>query len=307
MPDICLPNLVDYPKLAALGKIFNEHYRFTRSIVDRGFSTFGPKWAMEFEELLQRLFPSESSLVHAAKGYAAFVMSSMRLQMEFERSGNYQAKSFVEAAESVYFNESRMMNEYLPGLQLSHYLWPHHYRQLKFFDLAFAEPMRLAGAKDFIEVGIGTGLYSQRLLRNLPETVGVGFDISRWSKDFSELHLQAFDVQNRYQIKLKDIATEKLETPADWLVCVEVLEHLEDPVSFLTVLRKVLNVGGSGFITAAINAAHEDHIYLYSSAQTVAEQLTRCGFTIEQYFVAAAYVPPKAGVPVPEAAAFVVH
>lgn len=307
MKDACLPNLAAYPKLFALGNIFNKHHRFTRSIVNRGFFTFGAPWATEFEELLQYLFPSEASLVHAANGYSAFVMNSMRLQAEFEKNGDYQLKSFAEAAETVYFNEAKMMNEYLPGLLLSHYLWPHHYRQLRFFDLAFVEPMQLAGAKHFIEVGIGTGLYSQRLLRNNPETGGTGFDISTWSKTFSEIHLQAFGILDRYQIKLKDIALEKTETPSDWLICVEVLEHLEDPISFLTVLRNALKTGGSAFITAAINAAHEDHIYLYSSAQAVAEQLIKCDFSIEQYLVTTAYVPPKTGVLVPETAAFVVH
>ena len=75
--------LADYPRLSALGDIFNEQHRFTRSIVEQGFSTFGSAWAAEFEALLQCLLPGESSLAHAAKGYAAFVMSSMRLQAEF--------------------------------------------------------------------------------------------------------------------------------------------------------------------------------------------------------------------------------
>jgi hypothetical protein len=307
MTNASLPSLLPYPKLFELRKIFKDQHRFTRSIVDSGLTTFGARWAAEFEELLQRLFPTESSLVLAARGYATFAMNSMRLQAEFERSGVYRDKSFAEAATALYFNEDRMMHEYLPGLQLSHYLWPHHYRQLKYFDQAFAEPMRLAAAKEFIEVGIGTGLYSQRLLRQVPDSEGIGFDISASSKAFAEFQMNAFGVQSRYQIKLTDFAGERLNTPTEWLVCVEVLEHLDDPLSFLAVLRKALKMGGSGFITTAINAAHEDHIYLYRSAQAVADQILGAGFTIEQYFLATAYAPPNVGVQVPEAVAFVVH
>ncbi|MGE3853037.1 MAG: hypothetical protein AB7K09_14940, partial [Planctomycetota bacterium] len=90
------------------------------------------------------------------------------------------------------------------------------------------------------------------------------------------------------------------------LVCVEVLEHLEQPVAFLKVLRASLAPGGKAFITAALNAAHTDHIYLYRNREEVWEHLRAAGFTLEQSFVAAAYAPPGPDVPVPLAAAFVV-
>jgi len=297
----------NYPCLGALDSVFRERYRFSRDVVDRGFSLFGDAWASEFEELLRRLFPGNERLYSAAKGYSAFAMSSMRLQAEFEKTGNYRSKSFAEAADAVYFNEDRMMNEYLPGLQLSHYLWPHHFRQLKFFDAAFVEPMRVAGATDFVEIGVGTGVYSQRLLRSLPLLNGRGFDISAWSKAFAEMHIGAYGLNSRYAVTLQDIVAEPLNGNVEWLVCVEVLEHLEDPLAFLRALRKALAPGGKAFITAAINAAHDDHICLYRGAGEVARHVEQSGFAIEQSFVARAYIPNSPSVPVPEAVAFVVQ
>lgn len=297
----------NYPCLGALDSIFRADHRFSRDVVNRGIFLFGDPWASEFEELLGRLFPGDERLSSAAKGYSTFAMGSMRLQAEFERTRVYRAKSFAEAADTVYFNEERMMNEYLPGLLLSHYLWPHHFRQLKFFDTAFLEPMRVAGATNFVEVGVGTGVYSRRLLRSLPLVNGRGFDISAWSKAFAETHIGAYALNERYAISLRDVVVEPLDRAVEWLVCVEVLEHLEDPLVFLRALRTALAPRGKAFITAAINAAHDDHIHLYRSAGEVARHLEQSGFAIEQSFVAKAYTSVSQAVPVPEAVAFVVQ
>ena len=58
-----------------------------------------------------------------------------------------------------------------------------------------------------------------------------------------------------------------------------------------------------GFITAAVNAANEDHIYLYRSGNEVKNQIEKCGFKIiaKQYDLA---YEPKDNEPVPENAAF---
>ena len=114
-------------------------------------------------------------------------------------------------------------------------------------------------------------------------------------------------LQNRYQVQLRDITTEPMESKTDWLVCVEVLEHLDDPVSFLRGLRRNMASGGKAFITAALNAAHTDHIYLYRNGAEVMAHLTEAGFTMEQSFVANAYKPVATDIPVPAAAAFVVY
>jgi len=199
-----------------------------------------------------------------------------------------------------------MLEEYLPGLLLSHYLWPHHYRQLRFFETAFVERMRVAGATLFVEVGVGTGLYSGALLRSLPEAQGLGLDISPWSKAFCERQLSSQALADRYEVQLRDVTAASLAPKAEWLVCVEVLEHLDDPVAFLRALRANLAHGGSAFITAAVNAAHADHIYLYRDAGEVLAHLRQAGFSLEQGFVGAAYKPRVPGIPVPEVVAFVV-
>lgn len=295
-----------YPGLVQMAEILRAEHRFAAGIVDRGAALFGAQWADQFEPVLHALFPSEAALRAAVKGYATFAMHSMRLQAAFERERRYPAKTHEQAASEVYFNERHMMDEYLPGLLLSHFLWPHHYRQLQFFNSAFAQAMRVAGAASFMEVGVGTGLYSSLLLRQLPGVTGLGLDISPSSKRFTENQMRALGVGERYRVELRDVTAEPVAPRADWLVCVEVLEHLDDPLAFLRGLRRNMAPGARAFITAALNAAHADHIYLYRDAGEVLAQLLEAGFTLEQSFVGAAYKPSAPGVPVPLAAAFIV-
>ena len=116
----------------------------------------------------------------------------------------------------------------------------------------------------------------------------------------------ALGVSSRYHVELRDITSIPIRQRVDWLVCVEVLEHLDDPVAFLRGLRRNMAPGARAFITAALNAAHADHIYLYRNPNEVQAHLVDAGFTLEQFFLGAAYKPSSPGVPVPEAAAFIV-
>lgn len=293
------------PSLDQLRRLVRERHRFARDIVDRGANIFGRLWVDACEETLRCLFPSEGALELALKGYVAFALDAMRRQKAFEADPRYPHMTHKEASEEVYFNSDFMMNQYLPGLLLSHYLWPHHFRQLCFFESAFVDSMRNQNATAFAEVGIGTGLYSRIILQRLPGVHGRGFDISPSSKAFTENHLQAFGLAHRYEVELRDVVAHAI-VPVDYLVCVEVLEHLEDPLTFLQALRSGLKPGGKAFITAALDAPNADHIFLYRKPEDVLGQLVAAGFTLEQSWLGAAYKPSALGIPVPLAAAFVV-
>jgi 2-polyprenyl-3-methyl-5-hydroxy-6-metoxy-1,4-benzoquinol methylase len=299
-----LPTASGWPSLDDVRELFREHHRVAADIVDRAVALFGPAWAARFQRSLGLLFPTREALQAAVKGYGAFAMASMRQQARFERTREYAVKSYAEAAAEVYQNDDYMQAEYLPGLFLSHFLWPHHYRQIRFFETAFIEPLQTVDPKSFVEVGVGTGLYSRLALEALPGAAGTGFDVSPASKRFADRQMEAFGLSSRYRVELADIAE---SSGAEHLICVEVLEHLEDPVDFLRTLRRVLRPGGRAFITAALNAAHSDHIYLYRKPEAVEAQLLEAGFVTEQYFVGQAYASPKPGVPVPLSAAFVVY
>lgn len=293
------------PDLDRLEQAFRSVSPVFRNVVAKSRAELGPQWARILDESVRRLFPGEAELTAAVQGYSRFAMHVLRLQMRFEKERAYVAKSYAEALAEVYSNEAYMRSEYLPGLLLSHYLWPHHYRQRLFFENVFVAEMRRAGARSFYDVGVGTGFYSRLALVGIPGLQGVGYDISPSSKSFAEWHARSFGVADRFRVELRDVV-DNPPTPTDWLVSVEVLEHLEDPAHFLRGLRAILSEGGKAFVTTALNAPNADHIYLYRNAAEVCAQLDEAGFAVEQYFCALAGTPSCKGAPVAEVAAFVV-
>lgn len=293
------------PALDRLEARFRAASPVFRDAVARSRSALGEGWAASFEQALVRLLPDDESLVAAVSGYSRFALEVLRLQARFEKDGVYATKSYSDVSHEVYANDDYMSSCYLPGLLLSNYLWPHHYRQTRYFEEIFVGEMARRRAEHFYDVGTGTGLYSRLALVGAPRTVGVGIDISPSSKAFAERHVEAFGLSDRYSVVLRDVVADP-ERPVDWLICVEVLEHLEDPVEFLGALRAMLRHGGKAFIGTALNAANADHIYLYRTADEVKIQLEQAGFLVEQYFCAAAGPPRHPSVPVAEVAAFVV-
>ena len=277
-----------------------------QTVVSRAHQEFGDKWAAEFEEVLERMFDEHASLEAAIGGYADFAVDALRLQAVFEKTREYKAKTYEEAASEVYHNKEYMFGMYLPGILLSHFLWPHHYRQNAFFLNTFLPDMLRKNASFFADVGIGTGFYSRMILTGSPGIHGTGFDISPSSHDYTLGQVGNFGAKDRYNIELRDIIKDTPEGVTDWLVSVEVLEHLEQPLEFLRALRRMLRPDGKAFITAALNAPNADHIYLYRSPSEVNEQLEAAGFVVEQFHSSLAHAPRRPGLPVPEISAFIV-
>jgi len=238
---------------------------------------FGADWEREFNASVTALFGIDpESWSEAIDGYAEFCTDALRSQIYFERKREYKASSYAEVAEACYHNQDFMLRCYLPGMFLSHFIWPHHHRMLRYFRglKSYLEPVRT-----FSEVGTGCGMYSKEPLELLPEARGVGYDISEHSLSFTERVVNAFGFGDRYRTEVRDIVENTPEN-ADLVVCQEVLEHLEDPAEFVCSLFNMTKPGGLAYISAAINAGHVDHIYLYRSPDEVSHHLTAAGFEI---------------------------
>ncbi|MET0518445.1 MAG: class I SAM-dependent methyltransferase [Burkholderiaceae bacterium] len=291
--------------IAKLLSMMEISARFARDSVHRAAAEFGPGWQADFAAMLSHFYASDAALADAVKGYGAFVMDSMRRQKRFERELSYPAKTYAEAAAEVYYNDDYLRRQYLPGLLLSHYLWTHHYQQIEYFKGFFLPWLQRQQVGEFAEVGVGTGIYSRLALQQLPQLRGVGFDISPLSLQFTAGHVESFGFAPRYATRQQNILERGDEPRYRALICVEVLEHLEEPVEFLRGLKAMTAPDGRLFVTAALNAAHADHIYLYSRPEQVLAQVDAAGLHLEHCFFANAYAPAAADLPVPSALAMV--
>jgi 2-polyprenyl-3-methyl-5-hydroxy-6-metoxy-1,4-benzoquinol methylase len=241
----------------------------------------------------------------AVKGYVRFALDATRLQKRFEKELRYASKTYAEAAAAVYHNEEYMSTLYLPGILLSNYLWPHHYSQLCYFHNRFAPLALDFPDKRFADVGVGTGFYSCQMLGVSEEIRGDAFDISDYSICHSKHMVDAFGFSGRWVCHKRNVIESPPEQTWPLLISVEVLEHLENPVVYLKRLRDMLQQGGKAFITAAVTAPNEDHIYLYNNASEVEAELVEAGFSILDFQEDIAYESKK-GEPVPRLVAFIV-
>lgn len=258
-----------------------ENYPTFSNAWESARDTNGDVWEREFSERAGRLFGFTSNNLwqDAIAGYAEFCTDALRAQVFFERFGRYPATDYLEVTKSCYLDEDYMNRRYLPGQYLSHYIWPHHYKMMKRFSEvllnAINEPINL-----FCEVGVGCGMYSLQTLLKRQESKGLGFDISPHSISFTQRVINAHALNTRYDAHIDDAFSRRDEFSADLVISQEVLEHLPNPDEFIEQLRGIVRPRGWGYITAAINAAHTDHIYLYRSPEEVARQLTRAGWEI---------------------------
>lgn len=242
----------------------------------RAREEFGEDWEREFSDAILRLFGGdEAAWQEAVDGYATFCTDALRSQIFFERNGRYKASSYAEVAAACYHNPDFMFRAYLPGMLLSHFVWPHHHRMLCWF----REQMGTIDVGTFSEVGTGCGMYSADALRIFPQARGTGYDISPHALEFTARIIGAFGRGDRYETRVQDIIAMP-PAPSDLVICQEVLEHLEDPAGFCRALFAMTKPGGHAYITAAINAGHVDHIFLYRSVDEVLAHIRAAGFEV---------------------------
>jgi len=254
-----------YPVLASVWQLAEER--------------FGPAWLPECIRNIERLYgpvgvPMSDDLSEMLDGYAEFANDSMRSQVYYERTGRYKASSYEEVRASCYWNEEHMTRRYLPGMYVSHYIWPQHYHMLRGFIHGILP--RVRASRLFFEVGVGCGVYSRAALEHLPHVRGVAFDISAHALRFSGQVVEASGSGDRYRLEQRDIKDGYHEA-ADFLICQEVLEHLENPGEFCVWLRELVKPGGWTYITAALNAAHSDHIFLFHEPSELEAMLRQAG------------------------------
>ncbi len=297
-----------YPYINTLKDFIANDFPYLVGVFSKQFDRFGVKWADAFEEELKCFFKDNPGAMKAsARGYGAFCLDSMKLQVKFNKTLEYDNKSYEEAASEVYQNRDYMFGLYLPGILISHYLWEHHYKQHLFFEDKLVPLLRQEGVNTVYDVGVGTGFYSREFLRVLPTATAEGFDMSPFSLEHTTMLLEKWGFSERYKTNLGDILLREENEQCDLVCSIEVLEHLEDPQSFLHGLCKMVKPGGLGFISAAINAPNADHIYLYRSYLEVQRQIEEARFDIIDYCNDQAYEPRRDGDLVPVNAAFIVR
>ena len=300
-------NATLYPHVSKIYEVFLKNFPYFKATIPRQIDLFGESWLAHFQHEMQVHFADdENAITNAALGYGKFCLDSMKLQKIFDKTRQYENKTYEEAASEVYQNRDYMFSLYLPGILLSHFLWSHHYKQHIFFREKFVPKVIDHGGHVFYDIGVGTGFYSKEMLLVNENMHGEGFDLSPHSLEYTKKTLEKFNLEEKYTPNKRNIISEPIKVAASFITCIEVLEHLENPQEFLNSLSKMLEPGGFGLISAALTAPNADHIYLYEEPEEVADQLGKANLDIIEYIHDPAYEPRKPSDSIPRNVAFIV-
>jgi SAM-dependent methyltransferase len=249
--------------------------------VARAQQRHGETWTEELARDLETIFPEAraESWSGPIEGYAKFTFDAAKSQRIFEKTGQYTGVSNDHLQEQYYRDPEFMFRNYLPGLFVSFYLWPHHFRLIEYYRAEIVPRLQSLGLKTFCEVGVGTGIYSRETLRAIPDIAGVGYDLSDHSLRFAQQVMNRSGLGERYRTEKRNIL-ESTPEPSDYLICQEVLEHLDDPAEFSRALYAMVKPGGYAYITAAITAGHADHVYVYNEPADAREHVAGAGFEV---------------------------
>jgi len=77
----------------------------------------------------------------------------------------------------------------------------------------------------------------------------------------------------------------------DAMITGELLEHLDDPASFLKECVRITKPGGFLFVTTAIYSAAVDHVYMFEDVSSVNQMLAGCGADLWSYLA----IPVRSG------------
>lgn len=239
---------------------------------------FDSKYFVQAESFLQKymkiLQDENKDLEYAVDCYFKMLEDFMYAQVDFFKTGKYMNTSFDQVNKEFYNNPEK--NEYyMHGLLLSQFLWFHHYGIFAFF----ANNLNKYDTKDgsYLEIGGGHGLYISEAMDIL--TNFEMFDLV----DISETSIALSKKMNagkNIQYITKDVFDYHPNKKYSFISMCEVLEHVENPLELLKILKSLLKDDGVVYITTPTNAPTIDHIYLFNNKDEIVELIDKAGFNI---------------------------
>jgi SAM-dependent methyltransferase len=257
-----------------------KKFPFFGGILTKNEQVMDAQWRVELVSDLEKLFGDVEGdgFDKALGGYVEFSIDAAKNQEFFIKRGHYKATNFSEVKHELLDNAEHMLGNYLPGMFVSHYFWPHHYRMGRRYRSEIMPRVRDRSPRLFVEVGTGSAMYTLLTMSSLAQVRGIGYDISPHSVAFGRRVATAFGFADRFTFVEQDAFANPPRDKADYIVSQEVLEHLEDPLTFCKNLHGILKDDGYAYITAAVTAAHSDHIYLFNSPAELKSMLEAAGF-----------------------------
>ena len=242
--------------------ISQEHPLQAKSLADF-LQTRGTAFFAEADAKIQLI----ERLVEPAEIANSFIKMSkdfLREEIRFRKTLEYRVKNATEANSSVYQNPAVMMY-YMAGLYASYFLWPNHALIYDFFKSNISGPI-----DTILEIAPGHGLFTLFMASQFPDAKYSAVDISPTSLQLTEsVYKQSTDSFLETKFFCSDFLEFSTEEKFDFIVMGEILEHVDNPLSFLTKVSSLLSVNGRVFISTCTDSPSIDHVYHFKTVDEI--------------------------------------
>jgi len=264
-----------YPLTKNVFEYINKNYSLFSKACGYILGSFDDKYLSLCEDILsilQRKCQTETNFLNSQKAFIRYSHEYLLLQSKLLRDGRYLYSSFEEVNQNLYQNK-KMQEYYLDGLLLSQILWPNHYKIGQYF-ISWHNLTDLSSV--VLDVPSGTGIYSYFMARYFKFRELSSLDISPYAKLYTEGFLRSCLLDTgKITVKRDDIYNLKEKQGFDFIVCGELLEHVEDPDELLKKLSCLLKNRGKLFLTTAVYAAAIDHLCLFNNVNEARKLITK--------------------------------
>jgi len=231
--------------------------------------------------LVERLSLAEEE---ALGRYVAFVRRRIEETRSFQETGRYRYQTAAQAQAAL---DRKTEEDLLLALVFSYVLAPHRYALLRAAADYAAE--YVAAGDRCLHLGVGCGMETDLLDRRraLVEAYDPG--------EHSGLCLELLGVSDRVMYRQQEYQFTE-ERRFQHVVLVELLEHVDDPLSYLEGVHRVLEPGGTCLATFALRMPQPDHVYLFDSVSAARRLVRAAGLeTLAESYLIASFMesPPE--------------
>lgn len=124
--------------------------------------------------------------------------------------------------------------------------------------------------KKILDVGCGGGILSESLCRRGAEVTAI--DMGKAPLSVARLHALEADLDIDYQLTTVEQLAEKHPASFDVITCMEMLEHVPDPLSVINACTQALKPGGSLFLST-INRNPKSYMFAIVGAEYLLRML----------------------------------